>query len=276
MVDSESFIFDEETAEDAGDVEAFCPKCKADTAHTVITKYEEEVRRVQCSPCGDVHAFRKPRGEDVEEAAPEPEKPRRRVAKKPTWEEFFRKRDESAARPYSFRDTYVENDMISHPKFGVGFASETMEHDKVEITFQDGRRILVHNRKDLPGAPPELARPPKPRQPTAKEKAKLAKAAAAAQKAGKGAAKAEAAAEKQPTTAAAGGKAAKAGRVETKPQKGKAAAAVVKAKAKKPAAAKGKAAAQKPLAKKPAAKTKAKAKAGKAAAKKPAKKPKKR
>src|SRR5262249_18465844 len=55
------------------------------------------------------------------------------------------------------------NDIVHHPKFGVGFTSESIDDDKVEITFKDSRRVLVPNRKELPGAPPELARPPRPR-----------------------------------------------------------------------------------------------------------------
>src|SRR5262249_30525049 len=165
-MDSDSFIFDDDIEEIGADVDAFCPKCKADTTHVVITKYEDEIRRVQCNACSDVHAYRKPRGEAEEEGTGEAERPTRggrKVQKKATFEEFFAKHDQALARPYSFRDTYVENDIVHHPKFGIGFASETMEDDKVEITFQDSRRILVHNRKALPGAPPELARPPKPR-----------------------------------------------------------------------------------------------------------------
>src|ERR1043166_8569204 len=109
------FIFEEDMDEVGSDIEAYCPKCKADTAHTVITKYEDEIRRVQCSPCGDVHAFRKPRGDGGdEEAVVEPEKPAKKgkVQKKYTWDEFFNKYDASEGRPYSFRDTYIENDIV--------------------------------------------------------------------------------------------------------------------------------------------------------------------
>src|SRR5215475_12934239 len=180
-MESDSFIFDDDIEEIGSDVEAFCPKCKADTAHTIITKYEDEIRRVQCSPCGDVHAYRKPRGELEEEGAQADEKSKKKIVKKPTWEEFFAKHDVSSARPYTFRDTYIENDIVTHPKFGMGFASETYDEDKVEITFKDQRRVLVHNRKELPGAPPELARAPKPRpQPKPVLKGMKGKAAAQA------------------------------------------------------------------------------------------------
>ena len=147
------FMFEDEVDEVGSDVEAFCPKCKADTTHVVISKYEDEIRRVQCNPCGDVHSFRKPRGE-AEDDVPEPVAARKRaMMKKFTWEEFFAKHGEKEAKPYEFRDCYRENQIVFHPKFGKGFVSEIVSESKVEITFADARRILVHNRKDIPGSP---------------------------------------------------------------------------------------------------------------------------
>ena len=147
------FMFEDEVDEVGSDVEAYCPKCKADTTHVVISKYEEEIRRVQCNPCGDVHSFRKPRGE-TEDDVPEPVAARKRaMLKKPGWEEFFARRSQNDAKPYEFREHYRENLIVHHPKFGVGFVSEVVSDSKVEITFQDARRILVHNRRDIPGLP---------------------------------------------------------------------------------------------------------------------------
>ena len=147
------FMFEDEVDEVGSDVEAYCPKCKADTTHVVISKYEDEIRRVQCNPCGDVHSFRKPRGE-VEDDVPEPIAAKKRaLLKKMTWEEFFAKHSEKAGKPYEFREAYNENAIVTHPKFGRGFVSEVMSDSKVEITFKDARRVLVHNRKDMPGLP---------------------------------------------------------------------------------------------------------------------------
>jgi hypothetical protein len=147
------FMFEDDVDEVGSDVEAYCPKCKADTTHVVISKYEDEIRRVQCNPCGDVHSFRKPRGE-AEEDIPEPVAARKRaLLKKLTWEEFFAKHGEKNSKPYEFRDTYRENAILFHPKFGKGYVSEVVSESKVEITFRDARRILVHNRKDIPGSP---------------------------------------------------------------------------------------------------------------------------
>jgi hypothetical protein len=147
------FMFEDEVDEVGSDVEAYCPKCKADTTHVVISKYEDEIRRVQCNPCGDVHSFRKPRGE-VEDDVPEPIAAKKRaMLKKMNWEEFFAKHGEKHGKPYEFRENYSENMIVTHPKFGRGFVSEVMSDSKVEITFKDARRVLVHNRKDMPGLP---------------------------------------------------------------------------------------------------------------------------
>src|SRR6476659_3676122 len=147
------FMFEDEVDEVGSDVEAYCPKCKGDTTHVVISKYEDEIRRVQCNPCGDVHSFRKPRG-DVEEDVPEPIAAKKRaMMKKLTWEEFFAKHSDKNAKPYEFREHYHENVIVTHPKFGKGFISEILSDSKAEVTFKDSRRVLVHNRKDMPGLP---------------------------------------------------------------------------------------------------------------------------
>ncbi|HSS37718.1 MAG TPA: hypothetical protein VLT58_03015 [Polyangia bacterium] len=146
-------MFEDEVDEVGSDVEAYCPKCKGDTTHVVISKYEDEIRRVQCNPCGDVHSFRKPRG-DVEDDVPEPIAAKKRaMMKKQTWDEFFAKHSDKNAKPYEFREHYHENVIVTHPKFGVGFVSEILSDSKAEITFKDARRVLVHNRKDMHGLP---------------------------------------------------------------------------------------------------------------------------
>jgi hypothetical protein len=147
------FMFEDEVDEVGSDVEAYCPKCKGDTTHVVISKYEDEIRRVQCNPCGDVHSFRKPRG-DVEDDVPEPIAAKKRaMMKKQNFEEFFAKHSDKNAKPYEFRENYHENVIVTHPKFGKGFISEILSDSKCEVTFKDARRVLVHNRKDMPGLP---------------------------------------------------------------------------------------------------------------------------
>jgi hypothetical protein len=272
------FMFEDDVDEVGSDVEAYCPKCKADTTHVVISKYEDEIRRVQCNPCGDVHSFRKPRGE-AEEDIPEPVAARKRaLLKKLTWDEFFAKHGEKNAKPYEFRDTYRENVILVHPKFGKGYVSEVVSESKIEITFRDARRILVHNRKDIPGSPvgreddglPSTAVPMKA---GAKGGAKAAERPKAGDKK-----LAEKAAAKKAAPSPVRKPPAKKSPAAKKPAASKAASkkpAASKAASKKPAAKKPaskKPAAKKPASKKPAAKKPASKKpaASKAASKKPA------
>jgi hypothetical protein len=175
----EDFIFDDDVDDVGAEVEAHCPKCKADTTHVIISKYEDEIRRVQCNPCGDVHAYRKPRGEG-EEAEAEPAKPSKKVKAKPTWDQVMAK-SKKQPRAYALGEYFKEMEILSHPKFGVGYVTENIGLDKIEVTFQADKRVLIHNRKGL-NLPVAMLRPINP--PDAKGKGKKAevKPAAAAPK----------------------------------------------------------------------------------------------
>jgi len=169
-------IFEEDADEVGGEIEAYCPspRCKADTTHTIISMYEDEVRRVQCVVCGEVHAYRKPRGDGVEETAEGGSKkpsPRRM-----TWEDAMGRATEADlnnCRPYSIRDAYEEGDVVHHPVFDIGFVIELLPDNKVEVIFRDGgSRILVHNRGDLASRMPDISEIPIPREAKKKKRAK--------------------------------------------------------------------------------------------------------
>ena len=301
-------IFEEDADEVGGEIEAYCPspRCKADTTHTIISMYEDEVRRVQCVVCGEVHAYRKPRGDGVEEAGEGAAK--KSSQRRMTWDDAMARATEADlgnCRPYSIRDAYEEGDVVHHPVFDIGFVIELLPDNKVEVIFRDGgSRILVHNRGDLAARMPDISEIPIPRESKKKKRAKkpepvaqplptrskaeveaaVARARAAAhlrmdeaqKTADERSKKLKAEVKKGGSKAA---KAAAAPREAT--NAGKAAKPPAAAKAGKPPATKAKPAkaepaakkpaADKPTAKKPAAKKSAKAKAAKKpAAKKPA------
>jgi hypothetical protein len=171
----EEFIFDDDVDEVGAEVEAHCPKCRADTAHVVVSKYEDEIRRVQCNPCGDVHPFRKPRGENEEETAEAT--PKKKVKAKPTWEQVMAK-SKKAPRPYALGEYYKEMEILAHPKFGVGYVTENIGDDKIEVTFQADKRVLIHNRKGL-NLPVAMLKSFNPPMPKGKGKGKAQKPAVA-------------------------------------------------------------------------------------------------
>jgi len=174
-------IFDEEVDEVGGEIEAYCPspRCKADTTHTIISMYEDEVRRVQCVVCGEVHAYRKPRGDGPDESGgpAEPGAPKRAQSTRATWKEAMSRASESDlanCRPYSIRDTYEVGDVVLHPKFDVGFVTELLPDNKVAMVFRDEPepRVLVHNRGDLAPQMPGISEIPPPRDAKKKKRPK--------------------------------------------------------------------------------------------------------
>jgi Zn ribbon nucleic-acid-binding protein len=169
-------IFEEDADEVGGEIEAYCPspRCKADTTHTIISMYEDEVRRVQCVVCGEVHAYRKPRGDGVEEATDGAAK--KASQRRMTWDDAMARAtdaDLNNCRPYSIRDAYEEGDVVHHPVFDIGFVIELLPDNKVEVIFRDGgSRILVHNRGDLAARMPDISEIPIPRESKKKKRAK--------------------------------------------------------------------------------------------------------
>jgi len=136
--------------------------------------YEDEVRRVQCVVCGEVHAYRKPRGDGADEASEAATK--KASSKKMTWDDAMGRASEADltnCRPYSIRDAYEEGDVVHHPVFDVGFVIELLPDNKVEIIFREGgSRILVHNRGDLASRMPDISEVPIPREAKKKKRAK--------------------------------------------------------------------------------------------------------
>ena len=245
----EEFIFDDEMNDVGAEIEAHCPKCHS-TSHHIVSKYEDEVRRVQCNSCGHVHPYKKPRDdEEVETVAPLKKKA---AKQKPTWDQVMAK-SKKPPRPYAIGEYFKELEIVTHPTFGVGYVTDNIGSDKIEVTFQTDKRVLIHNRKGLnlpvltmtgDGAPtPKTKAGKKGAAPTKVEAPKAASAKASAK-----------AAPAKAVPAKAVAKPAKAAPPAKKP--------APKPVAKKPA--------PKPAAKKPAPKPVAKKPAPKAAAKKPA------
>jgi hypothetical protein len=168
-------IFEDSSEEVGAEIEAYCPspRCKADTTHTIISMYEDEIRRVQCVVCGEVHAFRKPRGDGPEDTA-EVAKPA--PTKRMNWQDAMSRASEADlgnCRPFSIRDTYELSDVVHHPMFDIGFVVELLPDNKIDVVFREaGSRILVHNRGDLAARMPDISEIPVPREAKKKKRAK--------------------------------------------------------------------------------------------------------
>lgn len=173
-------IFEEGAEEIGGEIEAYCPapRCKTDTTHTITNMYEDEVRRVQCMVCGEVHAYRKPRGDS--ETGDGDGSGKKSGPKRVTWEEALARAtdaDLANARPYSVRDSYEEGDVVLHPTFDLGFVIDQLPDNCVAMIFRGATepKKLIHNRGiEFAARMPEIAEVPVPRE--AKKKKRIKKA----------------------------------------------------------------------------------------------------
>lgn len=151
------------------DVVAHCGRCKLDLMHVVHAEVEGRPARVECKTCHAVHRYRAPQdaGRDAPPraraasttprttsaaAAGDPKKAAgsRRRSSAPSPAEVYAKlmadRDPAEARPYRMEDTFTVGELINHRMLGVGLVTEVQGKTRLEVVFESGTELLVHNR----------------------------------------------------------------------------------------------------------------------------------
>lgn len=145
-----------------GEIDAACGKCLLNLAHTIIAMVGPKVIKVKCNTCGGEHNYRgtQPLVKAVSFAAPRRASaaasgaaPKRAPAVVVSWDEQFKGKDLTKARKYSPRETFVVDDVVDHPTFGLGLV-RAVRDGKVEVAFKQEDKILVHG-KTPPPAPAE-------------------------------------------------------------------------------------------------------------------------
>jgi hypothetical protein len=110
------------------------------------------VRRVTCSMCHSTHNHRQPPGEKAAIVASSSR------ASKTSASGGSRRARENAAftidstRPvksYDMNNNFAAGDVIRHPKFGLGAVETILQPNKIEVRFQEGKKLLLHNMKNF-------------------------------------------------------------------------------------------------------------------------------
>ena len=134
-------------------LEAFCPRCKAETMHVVSVMLGEKIRRVKCNVCSTEHNFHRSmqlRARVVKTEGVPPAKRRKEELRAHSVQRMFEEqmlgRDPGSAKAYHLKDKYYLEDIITHLLFGLGLVTKIKEDGKIEVLFKDGARILAHNR----------------------------------------------------------------------------------------------------------------------------------
>jgi len=129
----------------AGDsVESRCTKCRTIMNHTIVAMVDGKPGRVECNTCKGIHNYRKPAAEKTAKA---PAAPRKKVSRKvdpdpAAWEALALNSLDGRAVTYSLQGEYKLEQIINHSVFGLGQVTRLAPPNKVEILFQDGRKLL--------------------------------------------------------------------------------------------------------------------------------------
>lgn len=146
----------------AGEIDAWCTKCRMDLNHRVVAMVGDQVKRVFCLTCKTEHNYHKPKSAPAaaaKRAAPggakkttgrttaaerEAAAAKAERARVNTWERAIAGQPSSAFRPFRITETFGEGDLVRHSKFGDGVVARVVDRMKVEILFQDGARTMAH------------------------------------------------------------------------------------------------------------------------------------
>lgn len=128
------------------DIEAWCTKCKLELGHTIIAMVGNLPKRVKCNTCNSLHNYRaKPAKKRSAGTGTSGQKTKSRGKTYKDYLVLLTEADLSSARAYSIKSTFREKDVIEHPKFGTGLVTSTVKASKIEVIFEDGPKLLIHN-----------------------------------------------------------------------------------------------------------------------------------
>lgn len=123
-----------------------CKKCAVDRYFVVVAHTSPTSAKVKCEVCGAQKTFKLAAAKKPRAASKNPRKP---STKKPDygamWADLKTQIGTDNIQPYEMKRKYPMAAAIQHPKFGIGFVTNSFT-DKVEVAFEDGARALVHNR----------------------------------------------------------------------------------------------------------------------------------
>ena len=126
------------------DIEAWCTKCKLELGHTIVAMLNNLPKKVKCNTCKGQHNYRlKPAERKTSSGTP-----RKRKTKVNAYDKYLTilaEGDFSNARKYSINGNFDKESMISHSKFGIGVITSVVGHNKIEVLFKDGIKLLIQN-----------------------------------------------------------------------------------------------------------------------------------
>jgi len=130
----------------AQNVITICTKCEMELDHVVVAHNAAGiVERVKCHTCGGEHKYRPDKKRATKKTSVK-QISTKEVDSTETFERLAQKFKEKKPLPYRMSGSFKNDDVIDHRTFGMGIVISA-SHDKMEVAFSDGPRILVCNRE---------------------------------------------------------------------------------------------------------------------------------
>ncbi len=123
-------------------IQSWCTRCRRMCDHIVVVVEDDRPARVNCLSCSGEHLYRAqpPRSRAGPDARSQP--------KEGTgWEDLMAVADLDKVQPYAMRRDFSAGDVLSHRVFGLGIVIRAIDEGKIQVSFQDGVRLLVCNRR---------------------------------------------------------------------------------------------------------------------------------
>lgn len=126
-----------------------CKKCGVDRYHVVVAHLTSNSAKVQCEVCKSTKTFKLTAAKAARASKPGVKSATRSSSRKPDfageWANLKEKIGTDQIQNYNMKAKFAANSAIQHPKFGIGFVLSSSP-EKIEVSFQDSKLSLVHNR----------------------------------------------------------------------------------------------------------------------------------
>lgn len=140
----------------AGDIiDARCTRCKEVLNHRIVAMVEEKIVRVECNTCGGAHGYYPPPAEKTAKAPKKsaagsspksPASPRSRKdpaeADRDEWAALRPNMETERAVAYEMDGKFRMNSLVNHSVFGIGVVKQIIPPNKMQVLFQDGKKLL--------------------------------------------------------------------------------------------------------------------------------------
>ncbi|HKP87871.1 MAG TPA: hypothetical protein VJZ26_17345 [Blastocatellia bacterium] len=134
-----------------GEISAYCGKCKDERTHIVAAMDGDIVRRVTCSMCHGTHNYKikAPVSSSADSAGDKVGGKRAAGSRRSKEAQPFSIDSSRPVKSYDMNNSFSAGDVINHPKFGLGAVEIAFPPNKIEVRFQEGKKLLLHNMKNF-------------------------------------------------------------------------------------------------------------------------------